>query len=187
MRLSRVCVIVLIQLMLLSVHPMLGSVEEYALEGTQFTGQMFLHQPDGKPASGAGICGLDEKGLPASGLHPLARRFGPEGGAILPQREPGKSFQQQVGSERIKLIGQAPDEGGMANDVLAKWELLLRCNDRKSDPSDPQLIGQCGGSYTCGVVVSGNFAYVADDDLTLRVIDITDPLNPDELRMNISW
>ncbi len=47
--------------------------------------------------------------------------------------------------------------------------------------ADPVLIGQWPGwprGPACGVAVSGNYAYVADEDAGLQVIDVSNPANP---------
>ncbi len=48
--------------------------------------------------------------------------------------------------------------------------------------ADPVLIGQWPGwpreGYACGVAVSGNYAYVADENAGLQVIDVSNPANP---------
>lgn len=48
-----------------------------------------------------------------------------------------------------------------------------------SDPSNPQPVSQVGGAYTGDVKISGDIAYVTDDDdRALRIIDISDLFNP---------
>ncbi len=51
-----------------------------------------------------------------------------------------------------------------------------------SDPTNPDEIGYYDTeSYTRGVYVSGDYAYVANDKNGLRIIDVSDPTNPTEV------
>jgi len=104
MRLSGVCLIVPLFLIILSVSDLASGVERYKGEGTQLTGQVFLYQQGEIQDSRPFISDIDEKRLP---------------GMSLPQRVSGQSLSRDAGSDRIKLIGKALDEGGMASDVLA--------------------------------------------------------------------
>lgn len=49
-----------------------------------------------------------------------------------------------------------------------------------SNPASPQRVGgyDTSGSAAVGVAVSGNFAYVADENAGLQVIDVSNPANP---------
>lgn len=48
-----------------------------------------------------------------------------------------------------------------------------------SDPGDPTMVSQWGGAYTGGIVVSGGYAYITDDDdMSIHVVDVSDPVNP---------
>ena len=50
---------------------------------------------------------------------------------------------------------------------------------RSSDPANPQRVGGYATSgYAYGVAVSGNYAYVADHDAGLQVINVSNPANP---------
>lgn len=47
-----------------------------------------------------------------------------------------------------------------------------------ADISNPIRIGECKTPHSCGVTVAGNYAYVADDDSGLIIIDISQPSSP---------
>ncbi len=51
-----------------------------------------------------------------------------------------------------------------------------------SDPGDPTMVSQWGGAYTAGIVVSGGYAYITDDDdMSIHVVDVSDPVNPQKV------
>ncbi|MGA2092408.1 MAG: hypothetical protein ABSH16_03235 [Sedimentisphaerales bacterium] len=47
-----------------------------------------------------------------------------------------------------------------------------------SDKAKPHIVGQCYMSSACEVALDGNFAYVADGEECLRVVDISNPNQP---------
>jgi len=48
-----------------------------------------------------------------------------------------------------------------------------------NDPTNPTLVGRCNTpGFAYGVTISGNYAYVADYDSGLIIINIEDPANP---------
>jgi hypothetical protein len=57
-----------------------------------------------------------------------------------------------------------------------------------SDPAAPKEIGACSTpGRALGVAVSGNFAYVADDNFGLRIIDVSNPSVPIEVGFYGAW
>lgn len=48
-----------------------------------------------------------------------------------------------------------------------------------SDPANPQIIGSCKTrSFTLKMIISGQYAYVAEGHEGVEVVDISDPANP---------
>ncbi|MDH4179613.1 MAG: S-layer homology domain-containing protein, partial [Armatimonadota bacterium] len=73
---------------------------------------------------------------------------------------------------RFKLTGSASGDYGYVDDVIV----------RSSSSSDPYEVGFCNTpGQARGVAVSGDYAYVADGDWGLRVIDISAPGEPVEV------
>lgn len=81
-----------------------------------------------------------------------------------------------------------PGKGGaiFLRDTLAYIaDLNFLLIDNISDPLNPVEIGRCSTvAYGGDVYVRGNFAYVAGGSYGLRIIDITNPLNPYEIGFN---
>jgi hypothetical protein len=87
----------------------------------------------------------------------------------------------------VRLVGQY-DMSRTAYGVAAAGDYVCVANNDTfrvvsvADPAHPVEVGHCGGlGGARGVAVSGDYAYVADMDSSLRVFSIADPAHPVEV------
>ena len=91
--------------------------------------------------------------------------------------------QQQA--QNVELVGQV---GGDANAVAVQSAYAyVGVGPRLvildvSDPAHPAVVGRTGvlPGAVSGVAVAGDYAYVADQDSGLRIVDISNPATPSE-------
>jgi hypothetical protein len=96
------------------------------------------------------------------------------------------SLENPSAPEQVGVISAGGIEVEVANGYLyvggASWLRVFSL----ADPASPELVGSCAlGAYMNDLAITGNYAYVADMQGGLRIIDVSNPAHP--VAVNCIW